>query len=220
MRAFWQQTSQKALEGATLGGAITALQKENASNDYSNFSKRTGDEKKEAKQQEIALEASPNSNVLPGLTSSGESAPHGESSSASSGTENAQTSGASFPVYTSASQSASPSGASSKKGGEKPNSNVPDNYAATGDYTAAVTQSHSTLRHFGRFSRRLAAAALSDTHFIQSYMEGARNANIAKADIDRVEHTWTHSDYTGTKGVGNKYRANRHFDESSHNDLF
>ena len=51
-------------------------------------------------------------------------------------------------------------------------------------------------------------------------MEGARNANIAKADIDRVEHTWTHSDYTGTKGVGNKYRANRHFDESSHNDLF
>lgn len=73
---------------------------------------------------------------------------------------------------------------------------------------------------FWPFSRRLAAAALSDTHFIQSYMEGARNANIAKADIDRVEHTWTHSDYTGTKGVGNKYRANRHFDESSHNDLF
>ena len=220
MRAFWQQTSQKALEGATLGGAVTALQKENASNDYSNFSKRTDDEKKEAKQQEIALEASPNSNVLPGLSHSGESAPHGESSSASSGTENAQTSGASVPVYTSASQSASQSGASSKKGGEKHNPNVPDNYAAAGAYAAAFTQRHSTLRHFGRFSRRLAAAALSDTHFIQSYMEGARNANIAKADIDRVEHTWTHSDYTGTKGVGNKYRANRHFDESSHNDLF
>lgn len=232
MRAFWQQTSQKALEGATLGGAVTALQKENSSNDYTSFSKRTDDEKKEAQKQELALEASPSGNALPGLTPSGESAPtyslssgssDSQSESTPSGAENTQVSGASVPVYTPASQSKETAKGISFRQQKKEsptNPNVPENFASAGEYTAAVTQQHSTLRHFGRFSRRLAAAALSDTHFIQSYMEGARNANIAKADIDRVEHTWTHSDYTGTKGVGNKYRANRHFDESSHNDLF
>ena len=90
MRAFWQQTSQKALEGATLGGAVTALQKENSSNDYTSFSKRTDDEKKEAQKQELALEASPNGNALPGLTRSGESAPT-YSSSGNSGPQSEST---------------------------------------------------------------------------------------------------------------------------------